>query len=409
MTLDEIDLTQRELYRQGFPHEVFQHLRDEAPVWRHPEADWSDTLGQDFWVISRHADIREISRNPEVFSSRLGPGLGYDGTGLMLVDLDGQQHVHQRKLISAGFTPRMTRRLEDQARKWAKEIVDDALERETVEFVQDVAYQLPMHMIADILGIPREDRDWLFALTKDMLMCTDPEYPFPAERREELSAELFGYGQKLTAHKREVPGDDILTLLATVETEGSDGRPALLGQLELDAFFVLLTVAGSETTRNAISEGLKQLLAEPAQLQALRDDPSLLKGAAEEIIRWSSPVAYFKRMVQEDVTIGDVTIPAGDRVTLWYPSGNRDERAFDEPHRFDIQRRPNEHVSFGGGGVHFCLGAHLARREITILFEELLRRTAEIELVGEPGYSVVGIGNPILFALGDLPVRLKAA
>jgi len=405
MHIDEIDLTQTELYRQGFPHEVFTTLREQAPVWRHPETPgFERTGGEGFWVLSRYEDIRNVNRASDVFLSRAGPGLGYEGSGLMLTDMDGQAHLRQRKLISSGFTPRMTKRLEDLAREWAVTIVEDALARETVEFVQEVAYQLPMHMIADVLGIPKEDRDWLFALTNDMLLCIDPEHPVPESQREALATEVFAYGQKVAARKRETPGDDILSLLATVEDERGT-----LNQLELDAFFMLLTVAGSETTRNAISSGLHQLLAEPEQLEALRRDPSLMKDATEEIIRWSSPVAYFKRTAAEDTEIAGVPIAKGERVTLWYPSGNRDEAFFDDPFRFDIRRERNEHMAFGGGGPHFCLGAHLARREITILFEELLKRTSDIEQIGDPAYSVLGIGNPILMSLGRLPVRLKAA
>ncbi|MHA7836793.1 MAG: cytochrome P450 [bacterium] len=403
--LDDIDLTRSELYRGGFPHDVFETLRQQAPVWRHPETSgFEQTGGEGFWVLSRHADIRDVNRRSDLFLSASGPGLGYEGTGLMLTDMDGAAHIRQRKLISSGFTPRMTRRLESLAREWAVSIIEDALARETVDFVQDVAYQLPMHMIADILGIPREDRDWLFALTNDMLLCIDPEHPVPASEREGLAARIFAYGQEIAARKRAQPEDDVLSLLVTVEDEA--GR---LNDLELDAFFMLLTVAGSETTRNAISSGLQKLLAEPAQLEALRQDPGSMKSATEEIIRWSSPVAYFKRIAAADTEIAGVPIAQGERVTLWYPSGNRDEDAFEEPFRFDIHRQPNEHMAFGGGGPHFCLGAHLARREITILFEELLRRTSGIEPVGEPAYSVLGIGNPILVSLGRLPVRLKAA
>ncbi len=405
MHLDAIDLTRSELYRNGFPHDVFTLLRAEAPVWRHPETPgFESTGGEGFWVLSRYAEIRDVNRQSDLFLSCSGPGLGYEGSGLMLTDMDGQPHIRQRKLISSGFTPRMTRKLEDLARTWAVSIVEEALARESVEFVQDVAYKLPMQMIADILGIPREDRDWLFALTNDMLLCVDPEHPVPESQRQTLAAQIFAYGQKITAQKRAKPEDDVLSLLATVEDEL--GR---LNELELDAFFMLLTVAGSETTRNAISAGLLQLLAEPAQLEALRRDPGLMKGATEEIIRWSSPVAYFKRIAAENTAIAGVPIARGDRVTLWYPSGNRDGDFFEDPFRFDIRRRPNEHMSFGGGGPHFCLGAHLARREITILFEELLRRTARIEQIGDPAYSVLGIGNPILVSLGKLPVRLKAA
>ena len=403
--LDEIDLTDSELYRSGFPHEVFSVLREEAPVWRHPETTGlANTGGESFWVLSRHAEIREANRNAEVFLSKGGAGLGYEGVPFMLTDLDGDRHIRQRKLISSGFTPRMTRRLEEQARRWAISIVDSAVERETVEFVQEVAYQLPMHMIADVLGIPYEDRDWLFNVLNDMLLCIDPEHPVPATEREALSAKVFEYGAQISKRKRAKSDDDVLSILVSVEDALGP-----LTEIELDAFFMLLTVAGSETTRSAISAGLQQLLLEPEQMQALRADGGLLKGATEEIIRWSSPVAYFKRIVAEDTEIGGVAIPAGDRVSLWYPSGNRDERVFADPFRFDIRRSPNDHMAFGGGGPHFCLGAHLARREITILFEELLKRTADIELVGDPSYSVLGVGNPILVGLGNLPVRLKAA
>ncbi len=403
--LDSLDLTDSELYRQGFPHDLFTTLRSEAPVWRHPETPgFEKTGGRGFWVLSRYAEIRDVNRNPERFLSCSGPGLGYEGMGLMLTDMDGAPHIRQRKLISSGFTPRMTRRLEDLARQWAISIIDDALAREEVEFVQDVAYKLPMHMIADILGIPLADRDWLFKMTNDMLLCIDPEHPVPESERQSLATEIFAYGHRIAAEKRANPSDDVLSLLVTVEDEA--GR---LGDLELDAFFMLLTVAGSETTRNAITAGLKQLLAEPEQLEALRRDPGLMKSATEEIIRWSSPVAYFKRVVAEDTTIAGVPIAQGDRVTLWYPSGNRDAAFFEDPFRFDIRRGTNEHMAFGGGGPHFCLGAHLARREITIFFEELLKRTNRIELAGDVRYSVLGIGNPILVSIGQMPVRMKAS
>lgn len=403
--LDEIDLTDSELYRAGFPHEVFSVLREEAPVWRHPEAEGlARTGGESFWVLSRHAEIREANRNANLFLSKGGAGLGYEGMPFMLTDLDGDRHIRQRKLISSGFTPRMTRRLEDQARTWAVSIVDHAVERETVEFVQQVAYQLPMHMIADVLGIPHEDRDSLFKIINDLLQCADPKHPVPESSRDALAAQIFEYGASLSKRKRAKPEDDVLSILV-----GAEDELGPLSDIELDAFFLLLTVAGSETTRSAISAGLLQLMQEPEQLQALRADAGLLKGATEEILRWSSPVSYFKRIVAKDTEIGGVSIPAGDRVSLWYPSGNRDERAFVDPFRFDIRRSPNDHIAFGGGGPHFCLGAHLARREITILFEELLKRTAEIELIGDATYSVLGVGSPILVGLGNMPVRLKAA
>ena len=218
MNVSDIDLTESSLYRQGFPHETFSQLREEAPVWRHPDTPgFEQTGGESFWVLSRYEDIREVNRNADVFLSSGGAGLGYEGMGLMLTDMDGQSHIRQRKLISSGFTPRMTKRLEEQARGWAIKIIEDALEKESVEFVQEVAYQLPMHMIADVLGIPIEDRDWLFKITNDMLLCMDPESPVPESEREDLAAQVFGYGAKISKQKRETPSDDVLSTLVTVE------------------------------------------------------------------------------------------------------------------------------------------------------------------------------------------------
>ena len=222
-----------------------------------------------------------------------------------------------------------------------------------------------------------------------------------------IQAEMFQYAQKLGQEKRTSPQDDVWTILSTVEVETDEGERAALSAIELDLFFLLLTVAGSETTRNAISIGLLALLDHPDQLETLRKDPNAMRPAVEEILRWSSPVAYFARRATRDTEIRGVPIAKGERVTLWYPSANRDEEVFDDPFRFDIHREPNPHLAFGGGGPHFCLGANLARREIAILFEELLGRTREIEVLRPPTYSVLSIYNPILVALKQLPVRLS--
>jgi cytochrome P450 len=326
--------------------------------------------------------------------------------GMMLVSMDGAEHTRQRRLISAGFTPRMVGRLEEQMRRWAASIVGDALARGTCDFVTDVAYQLPMHMIADIVGIPIEDRRWLFKLTNDFLEAGDPDRGLSREQQLAIQTEMFQYARTLGEEKRARPQDDVWTLLSTIEIETEGGERTALSELELDLFFLLLTVAGSETTRSAIALGLRALLDHPDQLEALRGDPALMPGAVEEILRWSSPVSYFARRATRDTEIGGVRIAAGQRVTLWYPSANRDDDAFDEPQRFDIRRTPNEHVTFGGGGAHFCLGANLARREIATLFDELLRRVRHIEVLGPPKYSSLGIYNPILVSLKELPVRL---
>ena len=396
--LCDLDLTTIELYQNGFPHDVFTALRREEPVrWQPVDPDLPGKHDPGFWVLSKHDDIQTANRDTETFTAFDGPQLMHspDLRGTMLVSMDGREHARLRRLISAGFTPRMVRSLDEQSRRWAASIIDRALERGTCDFVQEVAYQLPMNMIADIVGIPVDDRSHVFALANQFL-----------QGGPDAAVELFEYAQDLGRHKREQPQDDVWTILSTVEVETDDGERTALGQLELDLFFMVLTVAGSETTRNAIAMGLWTLLAHPEQLELLRTEPDVMTTAVDEIIRWSSPVGYFARRATRATEIRGVPIAAGDRVTLWYPSGNRDDDVFDDPFRFDIRRTPNPHVAFGGGGPHYCLGANLAKREITILFEELLARTRDIEVLGPPSYHALGFDNPILVAIDALPVRI---
>jgi cytochrome P450 len=314
--LAALDLTDAALYRHGFPHAVFTRLRREAPVWWH--AAPAGFLGADdgFWVLSRYADVVAANCDTERFSAIDGPSLidRPEMRGTMLVSMDGREHARQRRLISAGFTPRMLRRLEEQMRRWAVAIVERALERGAFDFVEDVAYQLPMHMIADIVGIPVEDRQWLFDLTTRFLQAGDPNAPLAREQQMAIQAEMFEYGRRLGQQKRAHPQDDVWTILSTVEGEGDDGRRAGLAEIELDLFFLLLTVAGSETTRNAIAIGLVALLDHPEQLETLRRDPRVLPTAVEEIVRWSSPVAYFARRATRDTEIRGVPIAAGQRI-----------------------------------------------------------------------------------------------
>jgi cytochrome P450 len=404
------DLTETEIYRNGFPHDIFTTLRREAPVWWQPvRDDFTENDDAGFWVLTKYDDIQAANRDTELFSALDGPSLSHNPeiSGTMLVAMDGHEHNRQRRLISAGFTPRMVGRIESQAREWAVRIVDRALERGTCDFVEDVAYQLPMHMIADIMGIPIEDRDWLFTLTTKFLQAGDPASDTSKQEQLAIQVEMFQYAQELGRRKREQPQDDVWTILATFEVETEEGERTALSEIELDMFFLLLTVAGSETTRNAIVHGLLALLDHPEQLATLRSDPNAMRPAVEEILRWSSPVAAFARRATRDTEIRGVPIAKGERVTLWYPSANRDEEIFDDPFRFDIHRSPNHHLAFGGGGPHFCLGANLARREIAILFEELLARTREIEVLSAPCFSALSIYNPILVAPKTLPIRLS--
>jgi cytochrome P450 len=404
-----VDLTQSGLYTDGFPHGVFDSLRRNAPVmWQAFPEGFPGNHDDGFWVLSKHEDVQAVSRNPELFRAFDGPQLSHQPeiTGAMLVSMDGSDHVRLRRLVSAGFTPRMVNHLELQIRQWAESIVDRALEQGECDFVAEIAYKLPMHVIADIVGIPIEDREWLFTLTNEALQAGLPETPRPPDQQLDAQIQMFDYAHKLGEEKRITPQDDVWTILSTVEIETDDGSRTKLTEIELDLFFMLLTIAGSETTRNAVSQGLVALLDHTEQLEQLRGDPGAIPLAVEEILRWSSPVSYFARRAAQDTEIRGVPIARGDRVTMWFPSANRDEDVFDQPYRFDITRSPNPHVTFGGGGVHFCLGAHLARRELATLLEVLFERARQIELAGTPSYTSLGIFNPILLFMRELPIRI---
>lgn len=411
--LESIDLCDLEIFRRGFPHDIFTLLRDRAPVWAHPATAGAQELGGEFWVVSGHADVRTVSADHETFRSLEGPSIpDWDSStrGLMLITMDPPEHTRLRRLVNSGFTPRMTAMLEDQARSWAGRIIDNALQNAECNFVKDVAYQLPMHMIADILGIPESDRATLFAVVQQHTEAHNhslqvPEQELRARQAASLQ-QMFEYARDLADVKRRVPGDDVWTMLTTSEIEQDDGTRTQLDEFELDLFFMVLCIAGSETTRDAIAGGLVALLDHPDQMAMLRADPAAMRTAPDEIVRWASPVTYFRRTATRDVVLNGAEISAGDRVSLWYPSANRDAAVFDEPFRFDVSRTPNPHLGFGGHGAHFCLGAHLARRNIRVMFEELLARTRDIELVGEPGYTVLGPHAMIAYSLEELPVRL---
>jgi cytochrome P450 len=412
-TLGEIDLSNNELYRHGFPHELFRTLRAEAPVWRHPLTPGVEAYGgEPFWVISGHEDVLTVSHDVERFRSFEGPRLATweeSRRGQMLITMDPPDHTRLRRLVSTGFTPRRVAMLDAQAREWAVKIVDAALEKGECNFVHQVAYQLPMQMIADMVGIPVSDREPLFDMVNRTLYGLDSssELFLSPEESQALQIQIFLYGRELAEAKRRSPADDVWTTLTTAEVTLPDGSSTRLTEMELDMFFIVLAVAGSETTRNSISHGLVALLEDPAQMERMRSDPSVMDTAADEIIRWASPVTYFRRTATQDTELHGQEIEAGDPVTLWYPSANRDESVFEDPFRFDVTRKPNPQLSFGGPGPHHCLGANLARREIRVLFEELFARVGQIELLGDPVYSVSGIQSPVVFSMRDLPVRLS--
>ena len=406
----DVDLTVHELYREGFPNELFGELRDEHPVWRHPRATLTRSPdGIEFWVVLGHPELQALARDWKTFSSLDGASIsptGADQRGHNLVSADPPGHTRLRKLISSGFTPRMIRRLDEQITDRTTRVLDAAAAAGTCNFVQDVAYQLPMHVIADIMGIPEADRREVFGWTDTIMAAPDPESGISREDHFLAGVQLYEYARALGEDKRRNPTDDVWSILTTAEIDGEDGETWRLTGPELDQFFLILSIAGSETTRSAISGGLIAFRDRPDQWDRVRSDPSLLGSAVEEILRWVSPVACFARTSTCDVELDGRQIAAGDRVSMWFPAANRDPRVYDEPDEFDVTRDPNPQVSFGGGGAHFCLGAHLARNEIRTMFTEIMTRFPDYEITGPPSYQVSAPEQTIAVALRELPVRL---
>jgi cholest-4-en-3-one 26-monooxygenase len=410
--LDDIDLSNYSLYRHGFPHDVFTTLRREAPLWKHPDTDvLREGDAGPFWVLSRHDDLRAVNRDTVTFTAYDGAQIrdtAENRKGKMLISMDGPPHTRLRRLVSQGFTPRMLDTLVDHLR-WRTNVILDDVEAKggEVDFVRDVAELLPLHVIADIIGIPEPERAPVFAGTNTILRAFDPNGGVGLEERLATERRLFEYASSFNAAKRAAPSDDIWSELVRAAIVDDDGTPTRLTDHELDLFFFLLAAAGSETTRNAISNGLLALVDHPEQLDRLRDDPSLIDTAVEEILRWSSPVSYFRRTATRDVELRGQTIREGDVVTFWHPSANRDEDVFDDPFAFDVCRTPNDHITFGGGGAHFCLGAALARRELRVMFEALVARFGKWEVTGEPEWATPGVLVTVCCSLDRLPVTLR--
>lgn len=398
-TLD-VDLTDPALYTNGFPHEVFTELRARGPVHLHPAIEGRLGIAAiPFWSVVRHAEIQQANRDWKTFAAFDGPMVAPDplmSVGRTLLTLDPPDHSELRRIISSEFTPRMIGRLEQLLADRTARILEAAADRHTCDFVRDIAYQVPMHVIADIIGIPEDDRAWVFERTDHLLKSGDPYSGYSEADRLGLQAEIFEYAQRITADKRANPADDVWTKLA-----------GQLDGFELEMFFLILSVAGSETTRNALTMGLIALLEHPDQLAELRSDPELSRTAADEILRWSSPVIIFGRTATRDVTIGGQDVKAGDRVVFWHPSGNRDETVFDNPFRFDIHRSPNPHLAFGGGGVHYCLGANLAHKEIRVVLEAIAAGY-DVELAGPAVWTGAGPVHNVGIGIESLPVRVTA-
>jgi cytochrome P450 len=378
----EIDFTDLDNFAHGFPHALFEVHRREAPVYWHAATD-NTPDGEGFWSVASYAETLAVFRDPVTFSSVTGGSRPFGGTllqdlsiaGQVLNMMDDPRHSQIRRLVSSGLTPRMIRRVEDDLRARTRRLLDAVVPGEPFDFLVDIAAELPMQMICILLGVPESERHWLFH-------AIEPQFDFGGARKasvgqmsaEEAGSRMYSYGQELIASKRMQPTDDMLSVVANA-TVDDDG----LSDLELYLFFSLLFSAGAETTRNSVAGGLLALAEHPSQLSALRADLGLLPTAVEEMVRWTSPSPSKRRTATRDVELGGCAIEAGQKVQIWEGSANRDAVVFDDADVFDVTRKPNPHLGFGQG-VHYCLGANLARLELRVLFEELLTRFSSVQV-----------------------------
>jgi cholest-4-en-3-one 26-monooxygenase len=386
-------------YARGFPYEVFRELRDSDPVSHHDHPAWE----HGYWAVTRHADVQRVSRDWNGFRNAPNPFLpdrddiGDDaGSSLLMISLDPPEHTKLRKLISAGFTPRRINDLAARVKDRVDSVIDSVAGRGECDLVRDVALWLPLHAIADLVGVPEGDRKQVFEWTELTFGFDADTTP---EERAEAAQSMFAYADAMCAQRADDPRDDLMSVLLHAEVEGER-----LTQMQLAVFFLLLQNAGSETTRNLITTGTLSLLERPDDLARLRDDAELLPVAIEELLRHATPVMSFTRVATKDSEVGGQAVAEGDHVLMVYASANRDERAFERPDDIDITREPNDHVAFGAGGPHFCLGSHLARLEAKLMFEAILTRFEGLEVTADPA-SLPRVNSNLIDGLAEMPVR----
>ncbi len=375
-----VDLSDSSTYVPGVPHGYLAYLR------RHDPVHWQDEKGgPGFWAVTRYDDCVTVNRDFERFSSYRRGTMPFEigdedieQLRLLMLNMDPPLHTRYRRLVNKGFTPRMVRDLEASIHRTTDDIIDAVCERGTADFVTEISGELPLQVIAELLGVPHEERHSMFNWSNRMVGREDPEYGISEEDVTIAAMELYGYASELFAKKRIDPKGDLMSALTQVEVDGER-----LSEMELELFFLLLTVAGNETTRNLLSGAMHAFFQHPDQWQRLVDDRSLLDGAIEEMLRYVTPVMNFRRTATCDLELSETKIKEDDKVVFFHTSANRDEDVFDQPDVFDVSRDPNPHIAFGGGGPHFCLGANLARMEIKVMFNHLLDRLPDIHQGGD--------------------------
>jgi cholest-4-en-3-one 26-monooxygenase len=396
--LEGIDLLAA-TWGRGVPHDQFDRLRAEAPVSWHPEP--GDT---GFWAVTKHADVRTISHDCATYSSERGgtfiPTSDEEALAslrLTILNMDPPRHNRYRRLVSKGFTPRMITALVEEIERRAAVVIDNVCQKGEVEFVEEIAAQVPVQMICEMIGLEPEVWPRMFEISNHLIGSRDdPDYQELPGGPSAAAMEIYMLCDAVAADRRTNPRDDIMTALVQAEIDGEG-----LDDSELNLFFITLIVAGNETTRNLINHAMLALIEHPDQAQRLRDDPSLWDTAVDEMLRWGSSIHNFRRTATRDTVLRGVPIKEGDKVVMYYASANRDEDVFVDPHRFDVGRIPNDHVTFGGGGVHYCLGASLARAEIKATMRQIVERLPDLELAGPPNR----LHSDFVNGIKTMPVR----
>lgn len=400
LNMEEINLYDRETYANGFPHEYFNEKRAETAIFHHEYHPFWDG----FWNLTRLDDMHEVSRNSEVFSSSPNPFLeteGEDQTGAsgLLISLDPPDHTKMRKLVNKGFTPKRVKDLLENIQKHVDNIIDNVADnvagKNTCDMVHDIAVELPLQVIADLVGVPVQDRHQVFEWTEKSFGFDES---VALEERLEAIMNMYAYAQELCEMRKKERQDDLISVLLDAEVDNHS-----LEQEQINVFFTLLQNAGSETTRNLLTSGTLALLNDREQFEKLQNNQDLIPNAVEELLRFTTPVMQFKRTVVVDTEIAGQKLKADEKIVMWYPSGNRDENAFENPHQLDIEREPNHHISFGAGGAHFCLGAALARHEARLMFESITSRFVDLECPDD-GTNLPRVYSGLIDGFAEMPI-----